>query len=81
MKEKAKKEQRDHLNRIFELESELDMTTHALRLKEKNLVKRDNELANEKESKAVEVTHLRSIIQEMERDFDRMIGRKKDIEA
>ena len=45
------------------------MTTHALRLKEKSLIKKDSELAAEKEGKTVEMAHLRKIIEEMEKDF------------
>ena len=42
VREKAKQEQNELMNKMFRLESELDMTTHALRLKEKNLIKRDS---------------------------------------
>ena len=60
VREKAKQEQNELMNKMFRLESELDMTTHALRLKEKNLIKRDRHAAcEEREKLRAEVQMLR----------------------
>jgi hypothetical protein len=58
----------------------VDRLESALKDKEKWVRTREKELENEKECHTAEVDNLKKIVEEMQRDYDRVTSNKKSLE-
>lgn len=79
-REKARKEVNNLYDKIFKLEDQVDHLESSLKDKERWVKSREKDLQNEKECHKAEVDNLRKIIEEMQRDYDRITSHKKSLE-
>lgn len=65
---------------MFKLEDDYDRVFVELREKEKLAKRRQKDLQVQRQSHDVEIQSLKSIIEEMQRDYDRLTSNKKSLE-